>query len=213
MLEIITPASDPNLLTVEEARAIVGLASGDTSKDAQLERLVDRVSAEIHSACRIARGRGAPRTLRQETVQETKFYSGGRSLILARRHEITLTSFTIGGVSYDVTDFIVDGDAGKVSAVTGTEFTEWPRGLAVVVYEAGFDEVPPDLAGAAADLLRIFYSSESRDPLVKSVRVDVDGIDEVETQYWVGATSPSVTFGIPSDIAARLTPYRNATYA
>lgn len=213
MLEIVTPADDPNLLTIEEARVAVGLAEDNTTADDQLNRLIARVSSEIYSACRIARGSGAPRTIRQETVKETKFFPGGRSLILARRHEITLTSFSIGGVAYSATGLIVDGDAGVVRGVTGTEYTEWPRGLAIIDYEAGFDEVPPDLIGAASDLLRIFYSSESRDPLVKSVRVDVDGIDEVETQYWVGATSSSPALGLPSDIAARLSPYRNATYA
>ena len=99
--------------------------------------------------------------------------------------------------------------------MSGARFQTWPAGLAVIEYEAGFDEVPADLAGVASDLVRLLHSAETRDPLVKSVRVDIDGIEEVETQYWVnsaGSTASSQS-GLPADLMARLAPYRNATFA
>ncbi|KUL94320.1 hypothetical protein DK26_15005 [Bosea sp. WAO] len=215
MLEIVSPAADPNLLTVVEARKIVGLPPGDTSQDAVLAKLVARASADIFAACRIVRGQGAPRTLRQEVVRETRFFSGGDKLILARRHEITLAGLTISGSVINLAGCIVEGDPGLVSRTAGARLQAWPAGLVVVEYEAGFDEVPPDLAGVAADMIRLLHSAETRDPLVKSVRVDIPGVEEVETQYWVnsGATTPSSSSGLPADLMARLAPYRNATFA
>lgn len=214
MLIIVSPATDPNLLTVAEARAIVGLQPDDVSQDAALGRLVARVSADIFAACRIVRGQGAPRTLRQEAVRETKFFGGGEKLVLARRHEVTLAGITIAGSAIAAAGCIVEGDAGLVSRAAGARLQSWPAGLAVIEYEAGFDEVPSDLAGVAADLLKLYRSTETRDPLLKSERVDVDGIEQIERQYWVGGLGSSSTASpLPAEMIARLAPYRNASFA
>ena len=213
MLVVITPASDPNLFTVEQARAFVGLNEGDISHDDTLQRLTDRVSAEIYAACRIVRATGSPRTLRRETVRETKLFRGGERITLARRHEIALTSLSVAGSAQDVANYFVEGDSGLITCIAANQVSTWGTGLIVAEYAAGFEDVPADLLGAASDLLRVFYSGDARDPLVKSVRVDVDGLEEVETQYFAGSSSTSTVTGLPSDIMARLHPYRNSTYA
>lgn len=213
MIEIITPADDPNLLTIQQARVLAGLLPNDATQDATLTALNDRVSADIYSACRIKRGKGNPRTIRKETLRETKFFLGGAKLILARRHEISLTSISIGGVVQDIAPYVVEGDQGIVFTVDGVNYSNLPRGLMSVVYEAGFEDVPADLLGIASDLFRIYHAVDTRDPGVKSVRVDVDDIEEIETQYFAATTSSSSSLGLPTDISARLKPYQNAAYA
>lgn len=213
MIEIITPATDPNLLTIEQARVLAGLASNDATQDATLEPLVDRISADIYSACRIKRGKGHPRTIRKETLRETKFFPGGGKLILARRHEITLTSISLGGAVQDIAPYVVEGDQGIVFTVDGVNYSKLPRGLMSIVYEAGFDEIPADLLGIASELFRIYHAVDTRDPGVKSVRIDVDDIEEIETQYYAPTSSTSSPLGLPADISARLKPYQNAAYA
>lgn len=214
MLEIVSPAADPNLLTVAEARVVVGLQPSDASQDEALAKLVARASADIYSACRVVRGQGGPRTLRQEVVRETRFFSGGEKLVLARRHEVTLAGITIAGSAIAAAGCIVEGDAGLVSRAFGARLQSWPAGLAVIEYEAGFDEVPSDLVGVAADLLKLYRSIETRDPLLKSERVDIDGVEQIERQYWVGGLgSPSTAAPLPAEMIARLAPYRNSSFA
>lgn len=213
MIEIVTPATDPNLLSIAEARVLAGLAGNDTSQDATLNVLIDRVSADVYSACRIKRGKGHPRTIRKETIREKKFVVGGDRLILARRHEITLTSVLLSGVAQDISGYVVESDQGVVYTIDGTNYGTWARGLVEIVYEAGFDDVPPDLLGIASDLFRIYHAVDTRDPGVKSVRIDVDDIEEIETQYFAPTTATTSPIGLPTDIAARLKPYQNGSYA
>lgn len=82
--------------------------------------------------------------------------------------------------------------------------------LATVVYAAGFSTVPDDLKQAAVDAFRAFYLEASRDPLVKSERVRVDDIDEVERQFWVGAIPGQAGEGpLPATVTGQLQRYRN----
>jgi hypothetical protein len=82
-----------------------------------------------------------------------------------------------------------------------------------VTYQAGFDAVPADLAGVAFDLARIRTSEQSRDPLVKGTDVTVTDVEEISTQYWVGAIPSAgiVAGALPSDLMARLKRYVNVS--
>lgn len=214
MLVITTPATDPNLLSLEQAKAALGIASNDASQDDALSSLISRLSADIHSACRIMRGNGAPPTLRQETLTETIVAPGGTKLLLGRRHEIELQSLSVNGSAQALGDCLIRSDAGLVERYTGANNDAWPKGKFVAVYKAGFATVPPDLLGVATDLLKLYRSVDSRDPLLKSERIDIDGVEEIERQWWVGGIgSSSSSSPLPAEMLARLAPYRNATFA
>jgi hypothetical protein len=214
MLTITTPASDPNLLILADVKAALGIDPGDTSQDAALTSYINRASADIHSACRIKRGAGSKPTLRQETLTETIIFPGGRMFPLARRHEIELTSVTVNGSAQDLSACLVHSEAGLVEIYSGLRDSLWPKGKFVTVYKAGFATVPDDLAGIAMDLLKLYRSVESRDPLLRSERVDVDGVEEIERQYWVGAVGSSTASSpLPAEMMARLSPYRNTVIA
>lgn len=57
--------------------------------------------------------------------------------------------------------------------------------------------------------MRLRLSESSRDPLVKSQRVEVDGVETVETGFWVNAGGSS-SGPAPADILAKLSRFTNS---
>ncbi len=213
-LIVTTPANDPNLLTPEQCRLAIGLGSGDTSQDAALLILNGRVSSDICSACGVAVANNAEPTLRQETLTETFIGSRLGPLILSRRHRIEVTSLTEGGGLLDASQFMIEAEAGMLVRWSGTSERQWSEASTVVVYKAGFATVPGDLVGVAGDLLRLRKSEASRDALVRSERVDIPGVEEVQRDYWVNAAGTTAATGpVPPEYLARLRRYRNLSFA
>lgn len=209
-LVITTPASDRSLLTTEEMRAAAGVP--DNSQDAALTAMEKRVAALITSECDIAVGEGAEPTLRRETVEETFFNVNAAELILSRMHKIKVNSLTVDGTALTDADYVVRSEAGLLHRLQGDCLSRWCARKIVVAYEAGFQTVPDDLKQAAIELFRMSWLAGERDPLVKAETVDVDGIEEVRRDYWVGGLPGQGTSGgsvIPSYIADQLKRYRN----
>lgn len=210
MLVVTVPAGDLTLLTQEERRAAAGLAGDDTSQDVVLEALDARVAASIAAECNVAIGQGANPTLRRETLTETFFGRCGDMVRLSRRHEIEVTSISVDGQAVASEDFMVDPEAGFLTRLEDGYPRRWYGRKIVVVYDAGFDEPPADLKQAATDCFRSFYLEQNRDPLVKSERVKIDDVEEVERQYWVGSAPGQSSEGaIPDAVAGQLKRFRN----
>ncbi|PZU87342.1 MAG: hypothetical protein DI527_18885 [Chelatococcus sp.] len=210
MLVVSTAADDPLLLTIEQARVAAGLAADNASQDPALAALNERVTAEICSALRIAAGTGGVPTLRRETLTETLRDVVGPDIILARRHEISITSVIRDGLALDAGDYEVSSEAGLLTRLINDRPAAWCASKLVVVYQAGFEDLPVDLVAAAGDLLRMRQSETTRDPLVKRTQVRVDGLDDVTTDFWVNAGGPeTVSGGIPGAILSRLSRFRN----
>lgn len=210
MLTITTPATDRQLLNAEQLRLAAGLAKDDASQDEALSEVGLRIAAEIAAACKIRIGSGAPPTLRRELVTQTFRGPRLRELILDRRHEVEITSVAVDGVALTASDFEVEPEAGLLYRLDGALMTTWWRGRSlVVVYAAGFEDVPADLAAVAADLMRLRLATESRDPLVKSESTEVPDVLTKRTDYWVGAMPGSSSGPVPAEVAARLSRYMN----
>lgn len=214
MLVVTTPAASRKLLTSEQMRVAAGLASSDSSQDTTLNVLNDRVSEDICTACNIAVGSGAEPTLRQERLTETFRGVCTEELILSRRHDVEIISVTVDDDLADADTYEVNAEEGLLYRLDDDERTIWAASKIVVVYDAGFDTVPPGLVGAASDLLRLRNSETSRDPLVKMERVDVYEVEEIERQFWVSsAGSSNSTTTVPPEISARLKRFMNASVA
>lgn len=210
MLQITTPAEDAKLLTTEQMRAAAGVASGDSSQDGVLALLNDRITAEICVACAIAVGVGGVPTLRRETVTETLRGVAHGIIVLARRHQISINSITVDGTALATDDFTVDAESGLLYRLQGDRLLPWRAQKLVITYAAGFATVPGDLVGAASDLVRLRRSEVARDPLVRSERVDVEGVEAVQTDYWVSSAGPSSSSSpAPPEISARLSRFMN----
>ncbi len=208
-LVVTTPASDIGLAPIEALRAAAGLSVGDTSRDAELTALGRRISAEIADACRIAVGEGGEPTLRKETLTETFSGSGDDVLILSRRHNVKIASVTENGTVVSIDDRGLQSEAGLLERWVNGYRSRWTAREIIVVYDAGFDTVPASLVGVVTDLARIRLSQASVDPLVKSVRVEVEDIDTVQTDRWVGSVPGSESSGLPDDMMARLARFVN----
>lgn len=212
--QIVTPAVDPNLLTIEQLRGAAGLTAGDTSRDTELTALGQQISADIHSACRIRSDGVNPPTLRLETVRET-FRERGceNTLFLSRMFVRDVVSVSEAGTSLVADDTLVDGEAGMLYRIAGTRELNWRLGDVVVEYTTGFGTVPPDLVGIAMDLARLRLSAASVDPLEKSTTIEIPDVETRRVDRWVGAAPGSNSGPVPADIMARLSRYANVVVA
>jgi len=209
MLTITTPATDLQLLNQEQLRLAAGLAADDSSQDAELAKVGLRIAAEIASACRIRVGSGGQPTLKRELVTQTFRGPRLRELILDRRHELEITAVSIDGTSLGDGDFEVEPESGLLYRLSGGSVTKWCGRSIAVVYEAGFDTVPADLAAVASDLMRLRVSAGNRDPLIKSESSEVPDVLTQRVDYWVGAVPGSTSGPVPAEYAARLSRYMN----
>lgn len=208
MLIVTTPASDPWLISIEQARVAAGLADTDTSRDAELEILRATVSAQIYDALNIATGNGAEPTIRRETLTQICSPPSFGPLILRRRHKVEVISIT-GWAS----DYMVEAEAGLLHSPYPSRRRSCGEGLATIVYEAGFDEVPAALVTAALDMMTIGLESSARDPSVKREIVDVDGVERIEQEFFAESSASAVTAPIPTPILATLRRFRNSVHA
>lgn len=216
MLIVTTSADDPFLMTPAQMRVASGLAPGDTSQDVPLALLNARISAEIYDFAGIAvADSGQEPTLRQETLTETFRCPSSGPLLLSRRHHVEIVSVHIDEEAIDPDGYEVEAEAGMLNRVVGNYLSCWRGGTITVVYKAGFEIVPATLIGAASDLIRFRRSEIERDPLVRSQRVRVDGVDEVQTDYWVNSvtsgSASSAGASIPPNVAAALTRFVNVS--
>lgn len=207
-LTITVPADDLALLTIEEMRAAVGIT--DNASDDALDAMEALNAASIMSECNIAIGGGYPPTLRREMLSETIFDACGDTLPLSRRHDVVIGSIVEDGVTLLDADFMVDPESGRVTKLCSDYPTCWSARKVVILYDAGFEDVPADLKKVATDFLRASWQERDRDPLVKSERVKIEGVDETERQFWVGSVPGQSNEGaVPDIVAGQLTRFRN----
>lgn len=201
MLTISSPNTDRSLLTLAELRAAVGVTDG--SKDATLVPLGEYVSAMITSACKVAKSGVIPPTLRLETVTETfLFKSLQKSLVLSRKPVVELVSVTQTDSLLSDTEYSLDAAAGIIYrnniagywTVPNGPWGWWPAGNTVVEYSAGYATVPADLKYAAIKFVQSENTTGSRDPNLKSLRIE--GVSE--RTWWV--SDKQVTSSIPGEV-------------
>jgi hypothetical protein len=209
---VITDAADSlALLTEAELREAAGVS--DDSQDTALAAMGLRVAAVITSECNVAVGRGSEPTLLQETLTETFRLVSTDALRLSRRFEVDVDTLTEDDVVLvEDTDFLVDQETGLITRLCSDWPVRWCAEKIVVVYDAGFSEVPDDLANAAMDLVKIRYLEQTRNPLVKSLREDIPGVAERETDYWVGAMPGQSNGAIPVQVSGQLKRFRNGAF-
>ena len=201
MLEIITPASETRLISIEAARVAIGLADDDDSQDAALEPMIDQASAAIVSFI------GQP--LARQTYRETVWSrAASDSLILSRFPVASVTALQIDGAAIDADGYRVDAATGIVHRRTPTRCGPfWPAGETVITYTAGYelpDDLPADIQRAAILMLRQSHFVGSRDPLLRS-----EETDGVATFSYFAAGAAAV----PLEAQALLAPYQIAAVA
>lgn len=208
-LTVTTPAGDLSLLTVAERREAIGVTDG--SQDTKLAALDLRNAASIMSKCDIAIGAGAEPTLRQETLTETFRGVDVDEIILARRHNVEISSLVEDGVTLTAdVGFTVHPESGLLTRLCDDRPRRWCARKVVAVYQAGFAEIPRDLAEAAMEFMRLSWFQKNRDPSLKSEVVLIPDVRRIEQTFWVGPTPGQSNDGaVPEIVAGKLTRFLN----
>lgn len=207
MLTVTTAAEDLQLLTIEELRAAAGVTGN--AADAALTAIGLQIAHVIAAACGVVPGGTTPPTLRQEVLEEAfRLRSCTDGLWLARRPVVSVASVVEAGITLDAEAY--ESDGGRLDRLSSGAETTWPAGRIVVAYTAGWATVPDDLKLAAGKMVALTRSQATRDPLARSERIRTEGVEEIQTDYWVG---PINAAALPSDVVDLLRPYDRNRFA
>lgn len=181
MLEVVTPAANKQLTTLEAVKGELGIT--DTAQDALLSALSDRASDAIVTFC------GRP--FAQEGYRETVAGYGGTRLLLSRTPVVGVASVLAD--SEIITDWLLeDAEAGLLfrkrgwqwapilgwnivwQPVGGSEnlnFTvEYTAGY-VLPGDAGVRTLPCDIEQACIEVVKAWYAGRERDPAITGERL------------------------------------------
>jgi hypothetical protein len=155
IIKILQPADNFALMTLDELKTVLGIASSDTSNDPQLQQLIDWYSASVSQITN--------RVFAREKVRETWRDLGSRRVFLSHWpvKETDIESVECPrGALVPGTDYELEEGSGKLSL-----FGSRAEPI-VVTYTGGFvlpDEAPDDLKNAAAILIRQGRTAAQRD--------------------------------------------------
>lgn len=194
MLTVTTAATAFDIVDLATVRAALGLV--DNSDDEALAGFLTRASDVIARHCR--------RTFALETVQETFRLDRWREeLMLSRYPVVEVTSIIEAGLAVVTADYEVDKDKGFLTRFHDDRPCWWPAHKIVVTYSAGYDlprDAPPALQQACIQLVKSYYMSADRDPMLRS-----ESIDAVSTaSYFAGRDD----MHLPPDVLALLKQFR-----
>ena len=104
-------------------------------------------------------------------------------------------------------DFMIDRDEGEVVRLnSGGDPWGWRAAYVSALYAAGYATIPYDVVECVADMVKLRYYAQTRDPMARSV--DVTGV--INTSYWF-ASGPGADIDMPPNIQAKLERYRVPT--
>jgi Phage gp6-like head-tail connector protein len=179
LLNVLTPSSTYDLVTLDEMKMKLGIPTTDTSKDALLSELITNLSDTIAKLCnRVFAYEGVDETfyqLNDETNPATRrLYLSRWPVVLA---DITAITQTVDG-SGVVTDLMPTANQNWfLEELTGTLYMRPDLGpwmsTVEVIYSGGYqvpDGVPGALKFCVEALLRESYMSWIRNPAMFGVR-------------------------------------------
>jgi hypothetical protein len=152
-IDIIKPATNIDILTLDEAKVLLGIALNDSSQDTVVSALITTFSAVIANVCY--------RTFAYQEVTETwrETFNGRLFLSQWPVKLADIQAVSTGSVPLDPTMYKLEEKSGKLSFVTnpgGSQSTPW-LWPTVVTYSGGYvlpDEAPSDLKQACVILIR-----------------------------------------------------------
>jgi hypothetical protein len=203
---VIAPASSLALVSLDQAKVALGIDPADTSKDALIQQYIDQVSLAIDNYC--------DRTFVRQTYRDQNRYvcnwlAPGKPL-MTRQWPIPLDDGGAPVLTVSEDSALVDPVQWEVEIETGSLYrldtsaavNSWTGNLIVIDYDAGYDEIPPDVQGAALEYLMVRWSSAGRDPALRS-----ETIPDVISQTYTDTTIAGAT-AVPSGVRDWLAPYR-----
>lgn len=224
---LLTPAATYDLVDLETVKVELQIPDDDTSKDAWLTGVIHQVSGAIARFCNRSSMDVNEASFPIETVQDL-FYPerdaypyqvpGGLELLQLSRWPLP---FVEGGDSPVTSIVITDPPGNNTTLVEGTDFivnpafgqlvrlepftqypTLWFPVKTVVIYQGGFDPIPPDVQDAALRWITQRFSDRGRNPNLRAREQPGTGREE----FWVGG--PPMSGGVPQEIVELLDHYR-----
>jgi hypothetical protein len=151
--EIVTPATSHDLVTLDEAKMMLGIPLTDTSQDVQLAMMITQNSILIAEYCN--RGARGAHTFGKETLIETVFDIGEGKPVWLSHYPIApanITSVEANGAL--TTDYKLDANTGKLGVNGGSGIWGAP---VIVEYTGGYElpaEAPFPLKQACVAFIR-----------------------------------------------------------
>ncbi|MGY4572589.1 phage head-tail connector protein [Bradyrhizobium sp. USDA 3256] len=198
MITVTVASSEVSLTRLDTVKSELGIVGRD--QDDKLKKLIGQASGIVASYCN--------RVFALETVQETFRVRCGSNGLTTGRYPITeISSIVENDVQLTADDFEADLEAGLIERLRSGCVVRWPQGKVVVIYAAGYElpsAVPPPVERATIELVKQFYVSGDRDPLVRSETVEGAG----STDYFAPFSG-----GFTPEVEALLAPYRKFSNA
>jgi hypothetical protein len=203
---VVTPATSLALVSVDQAKAALGIDPADTSQDAALSAQIDSVSMAINNYCdRIF----AVQVYRDQLRNACGWY--GEPLvtrqypIMVNDTGVALVAVTENGVVLDAAYLEVYLETGGIYRLDGSMApAAWASALLVVDYTAGYDPIPADVQGAALEWLTARWFAVGRDPALRS-----ETIPDLITQVYAGDFGAGTNAGsMPPGARDLLAPYK-----
>lgn len=151
-VKVLTAATSFDLITLDEAKLLLGIVSSDTSQDELLQMQITINSATIAEICN--------RVFAKETVKETWREIANGRLFLTHWpvKETDVTSVISAGYGWVTNQYELEEASGKLSNVVmyAAEANNWAQSV-IVTYTGGFvlpDEAPWPLKQATVALIR-----------------------------------------------------------
>jgi hypothetical protein len=168
---VLEAAESYDLVTLDDVKGDLGITT--TTDDPYLQRRIEELS-------RVAR-QYMNRTLQIETVRDQfwlqrdpypwQIPGGAMPLQLSRWPVIAVTLVTEDDIELgEGTDFVIDAEVGQLTRILPIDPypARWQTLPITVEYSAGYDPIPPDVAGAVSRAVKGQYMGRMRDPAVKS---------------------------------------------
>lgn len=200
MLQVITPATNSDLISLEELKAELKI-TGNT-EDPMLTNWIKQISNAVTLACKRT-------TFGTEIVRQTEFLrSDTRGVVLDRSLNPRTISVNLAGDTLDTDYWILDGTI--LYKLTSSGFkTYWSGGDKMVIdYTAGYDlpaGAPPALKRICLSAGKALYYASDRDPTLKSEKV----LDILDQSFVTGAAASGSSAGISSALETELDPFKD----
>lgn len=202
---VITPATSQGLITLDQAKVVLGVPDTDTSQDAIITTQIDAVSAAISNYCdRIFVVQTYRDTISQLAMTYGQPLLSRQKPIVAAQGVPTLFTVTVDGGAVAPEQYELDLDNGRAYRLD----TGWAGEQILLDYAAGYDPIPPDLQAACNEWLTARWLARGRDPMLRSETVfDVASVVYTSDSGSAGSSGE----GPPPGVCAWLTPYLRIT--
>lgn len=198
-LDIVTASVRPKFTTVAAVKSELNIT--DNASNDLLQSKIEEATSDLILAIGYA--------VASEVVTETYWHdhpmryaygygwnssSRDNEVLFLRRTPVSvIASVTLDDTVLDPSEYRLDGETGRLFRLDTSGYPlEWCFSKSLIVaYTGGYilpgaagSNLPATFEGMARDLVKMFWASRGRDPLIKVE--DIPNIRRVE--YWVGAT-------------------------